>query len=225
MILAVTVLAPLVLSLVPWRFRWRRGEWCRLVQVFLCVSVPFVLLDSLSHTRGWWAYEARFITGPRVLGLPIEELLFFFVVPFACLYLYSALRQMLPDQAVRRIWLWRSLIATFMVAAAVLAFLEPRERTVFDGCLFIAVAAVTALRSPKRVEVVWLMLIIGLFLVVNSVLTALPIVTYDEAFGSRYRLGTIPFEDVLYNFSFLVLCLAAWQAEPLTKLRRAVRRA
>ena len=223
-VLAATIVVPLVLSLIPWRLRWSGVEWRRLAQVFLFVSVPFILLDTFSHSRGWWAYNPEFVTGIRVVGLPIEEVLFFFVVPFACLYLLSAFVRMNHNELPQRYWPWRIALGLFVAIAVVLAIFEPRERTLFDAALFILVAAMVSLNPPKHVEVLWLTAVVGLFLIVNTVLTALPIVVYDGMFGSRYLIGTIPIEDVLYNFSFLLLCLSVWRWQPARRLYQAVRR-
>lgn len=223
-LLALTAVVPLVLSFARWQFRWSQQDWLRLLQVFVFVSVPFVLLDALSHDRGWWAYNPHFITGVRLGGLPLEEIMFFFVIPFACLYLYSAAVRAAKDSPIRRRLLWRGVLGLCMAASLALVLLQPKERTVVDAVLFIIIATMAMVRPPTRIGALWLTVIVGLFLLVNTALTALPIVTYDRAFGSVYRLGTIPLEDVLYNFSFLYLSLLVWRGEPLRKLSRAVRR-
>lgn len=218
-LLLASGIVPLCLALARWRFGWGKAEWLRLVQVFLLVSVPFVLLDSISHSRGWWAYNPDFVTGLHFLGLPLEEIAFFFVVPFACLYIYHALAILRPDAA----WQWRLgrvLGWALLGAAVVLAVIEPRERTLFDLALFLTIGLVALRRPFSRAEVTWLMIVVGLFLIVNTILTALPIVTYDTAYGSRFRIGTIPFEDALYNFSLLLLCLTVWRQQPIKRVGR-----
>ncbi len=212
-------IVPLCLALTRGRFGWGKAEWLRLAQVFLLVSVPFVLLDSISHSRGWWAYNPSYITGIHFLGLPLEEIAFFFVVPFACLYVYHALAMLRPDAAGQWSVGW-ALRWMLLGAAVVLALVEPRERTLFDLALFLTIALLTLWCPFSRVEATWLMVVVGLFLIVNTILTALPIVTYDTAFGSRFRIGTIPFEDALYNFSLLLLCLMVWRRQPLRRVGR-----
>lgn len=223
-LLGLTAVVPLALSFARWQLRWGKREWLRLLRVFMLVSVPFVLLDALSHARGWWAYNPHFITGVRLAGLPLEEIMFFFVIPFACLYLYSAAVRVAKDSPIGRLWLWRMVLGIFVAASILLAATQPKERTIVDAAVFIAVAVAAMVRPPTRLGALWLTVVVGLFLVVNTVLTALPIVTYDTAFGSAYRLGTIPFEDVLYNFNFLYLCLLVWHSESPRKLSRAARR-
>lgn len=214
-------IVPLCFALARWRFGWGKTEWVRLAQVFLLVSVPFVLLDSISHSRGWWTYSPSYITGVHFLGLPLEEIAFFFVVPFACLYVYHALAVLRPDAGGQWSLGW-ALRWVVLGAAVVLAVIEPRERTLFDLVLFLTIGFMMLRRPFSRIEVTWLMIVVGLFLIVNTVLTALPIVIYDITYGSRLRIGTIPFEDALYNFSLLLLCLAVWRNQPLKRVGRRV---
>lgn len=222
LVLALVAVVPLTLSLLPWQFRWRSYDWLRLVQVFIFVSIPFILLDSISHGRGWWAYNPDFTMSGRLLGLPVEEIMFFFVVPFACLYLYSTAARVVRDEKISRLWLWRAILGLFLTAGLVLITIEPKERTIVDVALFSVVAIIAMIHPPGRVGALWLLAVVGLFLIVNTVLTAMPIVSYEATYGSQYRLGTIPFEDTLYNFSLLLMCLAVWRLEPLKRLTLVV---
>ena len=223
-VLAGTAVVPLISATIHWRFSWGKQDWLRLLQVFVTVSAPFVLLDALSHARGWWAYNPAYVTGHTLLGLPVEEVVFFFVIPFACLYLYSSMERLSPTRQLVHARSWHVLCALLGAAAIALMVVEQKERTIIDAILFAVVVCLVAQKPPKRVVALWLLMVIGLFLMVNSMLTALPIVTYDIAYGSLYRIGTIPFEDFLYNCSFLLLCLLSWQTEPVRRLVRVVRR-
>ncbi len=55
------------------------------------VLVVFTAWDYLAIRRGHWSYDSRFLSGVRLLGvLPLEELLFFVVVPTCVLLTYEA---------------------------------------------------------------------------------------------------------------------------------------
>ena len=197
-------LPPLIAALAPWRFGWTRQEWRRFGWVALGVSLPWIVLDALSHARGWWAYAPEHVWAARLLGLPVEEVLFFVTVPFACLFLLTSLqRVMLTRQIDRRIS--DGLRYGAIILAGIVAWLLPYERSIADSLLLIVVvsASLWLWRRWTRTDVVWWCLVIALFFICNTVLTALPIVTYDHAYGSMVRLGTIPLEDLLYNLSLL----------------------
>ena len=65
----------------------------RLVRA-LAVPVPvFVVWDVVAIERATWWYNDRYVTGWKApFGLPIEELLFFVVIPLVGLLSYEAVR-------------------------------------------------------------------------------------------------------------------------------------
>ncbi|MBV9096143.1 MAG: lycopene cyclase domain-containing protein [Streptosporangiaceae bacterium] len=64
-------------------------------KALLAALVPVVCLfggwDMLAAHHGDWAYSKRYTLGLRMLGLPIEEWLFFVVVPTCALLTYEVL--------------------------------------------------------------------------------------------------------------------------------------
>ena len=82
--LAIT--APLE-SLGPGVYRQPRRAACAL----LPVAAVFVLWDAVAIAADIWTYNPRYVTGIELPGsLPIEELLFFVVVPLCGLLTYNA---------------------------------------------------------------------------------------------------------------------------------------
>jgi lycopene cyclase domain-containing protein len=62
--------------------------------VFLGIAVMsllFVPWDAWFTSKQVWGFNERYITGIRIANLPIEEWLFFIVVPFACSFIYEVL--------------------------------------------------------------------------------------------------------------------------------------
>lgn len=43
--------------------------------------VVFVIWDYIAIDRGHWYFNQRYVTGLVVLGVPVEELLFFILIP------------------------------------------------------------------------------------------------------------------------------------------------
>lgn len=57
----------------------------------LLIAVPgFVVWDLIAAGRRVWWFSSEYVVGWRVLGLPIEEWLFFLVVPICALLTYEA---------------------------------------------------------------------------------------------------------------------------------------
>ena len=58
--------------------------------------VVFVVWDVIAIERETWMYNRRYVTGWELpFGLPVEELLFFVVIPLCALLSYEAVRRIL----------------------------------------------------------------------------------------------------------------------------------
>jgi lycopene cyclase domain-containing protein len=72
-----------------------RQPW-RAVRAVLPVAAVFVVWDAIAIAANVWTYNPRFVTGWALLGrIPIEELLFFLVIPLCGLLTYNAVNAML----------------------------------------------------------------------------------------------------------------------------------
>ncbi|MFL6122927.1 lycopene cyclase domain-containing protein [Actinophytocola sp.] len=65
----------------------------RLAGTLLPVLAAFATWDVVATLRGHWWFSHRFTLGVRILGLPVEEWLFFLVVPTCALLTYETLRR------------------------------------------------------------------------------------------------------------------------------------
>jgi lycopene cyclase domain-containing protein len=63
----------------------------RLLGTVLPVLGVFVAWDLTALARGHWWFAERYVIGVRLLGLPLEEWLFFIVVPLCALLTFEAL--------------------------------------------------------------------------------------------------------------------------------------
>ena len=92
------VTLPLELVLKAGVYRRPRRWLAALVPVFLA----FNLWDWIAIRRGHWAYNPRYTSGVSFLGLPLEELVFFLVVPTCALLTYQAVTRLLPPREPSR---------------------------------------------------------------------------------------------------------------------------
>jgi lycopene beta-cyclase len=83
---------PLELVLKAGVYRRPRRWLAAVVPVFLVFS----LWDRVAIARGHWTYSPRHTTGIELGGLPLEELVFFAVVPTCALLTYQAVVRLLP---------------------------------------------------------------------------------------------------------------------------------
>jgi len=95
-----------VLITLPLEFLLRARvyrRWRALLAAVLPVVIIFSAWDVLAIYRDHWSYDARFVTGIRlVAGLPLEELIFFAVIPTCGLLSYEAVGALLAMIKRRR---------------------------------------------------------------------------------------------------------------------------
>lgn len=74
----------------------------RLAGAVLPVAAVFLVWDAVAIGAGVWTYNRRYISGIHIpFGVPVEELLFFLVIPLCALLTYNAVTAIL-DRSRRR---------------------------------------------------------------------------------------------------------------------------
>lgn len=72
------------------RARVYRRPWLT-VRAIGVILVLFGTWDAIAYARHHWSYDLQYFLGPELLGgLPLEELLFFVVIPLCALLTYGA---------------------------------------------------------------------------------------------------------------------------------------
>jgi lycopene cyclase domain-containing protein len=75
-------------------------RWRRLLLTLLPVAAVFVVWDLLAIRAGHWTFDPAQITGIRLPGrLPLDEVLFFLVVPVCAILGFEATRAVLRRPA------------------------------------------------------------------------------------------------------------------------------
>ncbi len=88
-----------VVITLPLEFLFRARVWRRprrLVAALWFPLVAFVIWDVIAIARDHWGYNERYVTGIELpFDLPIEELVFFIVIPICSLLTFEAVRRIL----------------------------------------------------------------------------------------------------------------------------------
>ena len=72
-----------------------------LLAALAVVLVFFGGWDVWATARGHWHFAPEAVSGVRVLNLPLEEALFFVVIPFCALFTWEVLNYFLPRRGGR----------------------------------------------------------------------------------------------------------------------------
>ncbi|HEY6736388.1 MAG TPA: lycopene cyclase domain-containing protein [Candidatus Saccharimonadia bacterium] len=184
---------------------WRRQQWLqhwrRSLAVVGLVGLAFAAWDVTVTRLGHWSFNDAYVTGWHLAGLPVEEVSFFVAIPLVCLAVWEACVR--AGRFATHGWYY-SLALPVVSAVALVTTFPHRGYSLAAGGAALGVAVwVYAGRRwlPAGPWLAYQLVMFGIFLVANSVLTGLPVVVYNPHTFSGLRLGTIPVEDCLYNFA------------------------
>ena len=89
-VLSLSLALPLALSFWPGLKFYRKPR--ALLLVLALILIIFGSWDIFATYRGHWAFDPTGVWNFRIVNLPIEEVLFFIVIPFCCLFTWEALK-------------------------------------------------------------------------------------------------------------------------------------
>lgn len=191
-------------------------KWKGLLAGTIAMMMLFIPWDIYFASRNWWWFRDDYILGFRIAHLPIEEWLFFIIVPFACLFIFEVVGYFFPKNKLQTGAHHISLVLSILlILIAILNYTLPYTFVTF---LLTGIALIIAyLKKPNWMGQFWLSYFICLlpFFLVNSVLTGMmtqnPVVNYHPKAFMGWRLGTIPAEDSIYNLLMLLIVTAVYQ--------------
>lgn len=187
----------------------------------LIVSGVYILWDVLVTARGDWWFNKTYLVGIEIAGLPIEEILFFIVVPYSCIFIYENLNYFFNDTKISfNKWVYYGL-STFLVIASLLFYHQEYTVLALLSVVTFFIVASTWFSNLLQSRNYWIYIIIsfGAFIIFNYLLTSIPVVLYnpeaiwggtvDQIWEGRFI--TIPFEDFFYNYSMLSFYLLVYR--------------
>ncbi len=186
-------------------------SWKVLFPSLLISMVLFIGWDVIFTSQGIWGFNEQYHSHITLLGLPLEEYLFFITVPYASIFTIHVLRSYFPNF---RLSTSQARIVSLVLIAALLVIATVNIRKAYTSLNFVVTALVIGWALVKNPEILrgfylhFLVILIP-FGIVNGILTGSfiegQIVWYNDLENLGIRLGTIPVEDVFYGFSLILL--------------------
>jgi len=207
----LSVLFPFILSFdkrvafhKSWKFVWPG---------ILITGALFLFWDVIFTIDNVWSFNPKYIVGISILGLPLEEVLFFLTVPFACTFIYACLNHYLKRQIdIRLTRIISNIIIIFSIV--ILTFYHHRIYTrvsfTLVAFLLILLQFILKVRWLNRFYVAFLVSLLP-FYIINGILTSLPVVIYNNAQNMGFRIGAIPFEDHFYLMALLLMNIGLFE--------------
>ena len=214
LILAASLAGPLGLS-----FDKKVGFYKKWKYVFPAMIIPallYIVWDIYFTSKGVWHFNEQYITGIQIVNLPLEEVLFFFVVPYCCLFIYECIRSYFPllkDKRSADSFL--KILAILLLVTGIL--FHDRYYTswtfIFNAAF---IAGIYVFRNYfKSFDAVSFLVSYAVclvpFLIVNGFLTAIPVVLYNDAENLGLRIYSIPFEDTFYGMLLVLMDIVFYE--------------
>lgn len=202
-----TIIVPFIFSFHPRLMFWKNIK--AFVPACLVTSLFFLAWDAIFTKIGVWGFNEDYVLGWFIAGMPIEEILFFICIPYACVFSYHCFGILFPHK-FRHV---KTKVKSISMILGALAFCFVYHQQLYTLVNFAVFALlIFYLAFVKKVHwlgqfyVTYLVMIIPFF-VVNGLLTgtglAAPIVWYNSAEIIGVRMLTIPFEDTFYGMTLI----------------------
>ena len=200
----LTILFPVILSFDK-RVQFYKS-WKYIFPGLFISGLVFLVWDHLFTVLDVWSFNPEYVLGIYILQLPIEEILFFITVPFACIFIYECLNYYIQKDLLHKVSRAISMMLIVISAICLLMFYD-RVYTLISFSFLLAVLTYAEFRQKTNLGRFYLAYLVSLipFYIVNGILTSVPIVLYNDAENMSFRVGTIPFEDHFYSMSMLLM--------------------
>ena len=198
---------PFIASFYPKHSFYR--EWKPLFLAHTGIAILFLVWDYFFTVWGFWGFNSDYLIGIYIAGLPLEEILFFFCIPYACVFVYFSIKYLIKKNPFSKIQKSLTLfLIAFLLGATVMAY--GKWYTFFTALL---TALYLLSLFVRKVDLAYhylaYCLVIPFFFLSNGLLTGssleAPIVWYNDTQILGIRMLTIPVEDIFYGFLLVLM--------------------
>lgn len=195
------ILIPFLFSFYPKHAFYK--EWIPFFISCFTVAIFFLIWDQLFTEAEIWGFNSNYITGVYLGNLPIEEILFFLCIPYACSFTYFSIQYLIPNKK-QPIYLTKInyiLSLCFVVLGLIL------YNKWYSFLTFLFLGLFLMYMHLKKINLFYYyityLIILPFFFISNGILTGsflkAPIVWYNNTENLGFRLFTIPIEDAFYG--------------------------
>jgi lycopene cyclase domain-containing protein len=214
LILAASLAGPLALSFDKKVAFYK--NWKYLFPAMIIPALLYIVWDFYFTSKGVWSFNEEYIIGVKLYNLPVEEILFFFIVPYCCVFIYACIRSYFPNLINKKpAHLFLIILAITLLITGIIYF-----EKYYTGWTFIFTGAVILIlylfrNFFKRFDAASFLISYAIclipFLIVNGILTAIPVVIYNDAENLGIRIYTIPFEDAFYGMLLILMNIVLYE--------------
>lgn len=201
-----SLLVPLLYSIFVFDIikYWKQFSFSTIV-----IAIVFLIWDYFFTKAGIWGFNYDYCLGIKIFKMPIEEWLFFLIIPFCSLFIHYAFVHLFPTFQLRKkpaVYITIALIATSIILV-LMNFSKSYTVVSFTVLTFVLLLGLIYHKILLQKFYFTFLIILIPFLIINGILTGSltvsPVVWYNDLENLGFRIHTIPIEDVGYCFSLL----------------------
>jgi lycopene cyclase domain-containing protein len=184
-------------------------EWRFVFLAELIVAIPFLIWDEFFTQWGVWGFNPDYLLKIYFGHLPLEEVLFFVVIPYNFIFILKVIQAYFPNRN-KNTKRAAPIFAFVLLASSIIWLMLHSENYYTTLATFLSAALTLLLRNRNWYQdFMWAYLLCLIpFFIVNGILTGAvtpePIVWYSDAHIIGWRMISIPFEDLYYNYALLL---------------------
>ena len=207
----LSIIFPLALSFDK-RVQFHKS-WRYLWPGMAITGIVFLFWDILFTVKDVWWFNPKYITGLTFAKLPIEEILFFITVPFACVFIYACLNYYVKRELSQR---FTAIVSNVIIIACIVVLVIFHHRLYTRVCftltafLLVLFQFILKVRWLNRFYAAYFVSLMP-FYIINGILTSLPVVMYNNTENLGVRLYTIPIEDHFYLMALLLMNIGLFE--------------
>ena len=203
-----TILIPFLASFHP-RLKFYK-KWKSLLISIILTNLVFIPWDVYFTKISVWGFNSNYYFGYSIFGLPVEELLFFICIPYACVFMHYSLLELYPKFTFTRVIGKRITVLILSTFFLMLLFNYDKWYPLINYSIAIVLLFFVYFNNKILLYRYYKTFIVMLipFFIVNGVLTGTGIVDevvwYNNFENMGIRLFTIPVEDITYAFTLIL---------------------
>ena len=192
-------------------------KWKYLWLAILLPALFFIAWDEWFTQLGVWGFNEHYLTGVYIFSLPIEEILFFICIPYACVFTYEAVNYLISFRlSQKNTNLITDLLVVLLLLVGSIHFNQWYTSSTFLLAAIYLILHRWVWKSAYlgKFYVAFLFILIPFF-IVNGILTGTGIedqvVWYNNSENLGIRMGTIPIEDTFYGMVLLLMNVSLFE--------------
>ncbi len=206
-----TIIVPFLFSFHP-KLSFHK-TWHAFFPAVIITGIIFIVWDSYFTYLGIWGFNEQYLTGFEIFNLPVEEVLFFFCIPYACVFTFHCLDLFIEKSFSKKMEekITFGLVVIFVVVASFnYSYIYTTSTFLSLALLLVISSYILKIKWLTKFYLIYAILLLP-FLIVNGLLTGTglenPVVWYNETAFMGIRIFTIPLEDVFYGMELILLNL------------------